>query len=137
MSRKFIDPYNYDRKTEDYIQHSDNTVDKSGFLPLKDELKLIREQSLINYESLKAKRDAYYDNQSKLHQQLQDFENSPDTFEQLSKLRQSDMIDIEQHYKNAYDMYSHLYNTHFGDLDDNTNNTTTEDTASDKTTPAE
>ena len=136
--RNFIDPYNYDRITDDFLQHNDDVVDKSGYLPLKDELKLIREQSLVNYELLKAKRDAYYDSQSKLHTQLQEFENSPEAFEQLSKLRQSDMIDVEKHYKNAYAMYSHLYNSDISDFKEvSESNNLSDKNVNNETTPAE
>ena len=129
--RNFIDPYNYDRITDDFLQHNDDVVDKSGYLPLKDELKLIREQSLVNYELLKAKRDAYYDSQSK-------FTTAFKAYEQLSKLRQSDMIDVEKHYKNAYDMYSHLYNSDISDFKEvSESNNLSDKNVNNETTPAE
>lgn len=133
--RNFIDPYNYNSKNDDFISHSDNLVDVSGFLPLKDELQLIRQQSAVNYEMLKAKRDAYYDAQNKLRSELSEFENNSEVFEQLSKVKNPDIIDLSEHYNNAYNMYSHLYNDNNNIVE--TNNETDEKIAGDKTTPAE
>lgn len=138
MSRKFIDPYNYIKKDETFLNHNDNLVDISGFLPLRDELQLIRQQSAVNYELLKAKRDAYYDTQNSLRQELSDFEGSPEAFEQLSKLKSVDMIDLSEHYQNAYDNYSHLYRDNYGlnsEPSEPTDNT--DINIDDKTTPAE
>lgn len=135
--RNFIDPYNYNPKNDNFISHNDNLVDISGFLPLKDELQLIRQQSVVNYEMLKAKRDAYYDAQSQLRSELSEFENNSEVFEQLSKLKNPDIIDLSEHYNNAYNMYSHLYNNNNDNNIVKTNNETDEKIAGDKTTPAE
>lgn len=137
--RKFIDPYSYDKKDETFLNHKDDLVDISGYLPLRDELKLIREQSIVNYEVLKAKRDAYYDSQNELREELSDFENSPEAFEQLSKLKSADIIDVTEHYNNAYNMYKHLYSNNNDNASD-VDNTLSSDNANidnDKTTPAE
>lgn len=137
--RKFVDPYNYIIKDEKYLNHDDNLVDISGYLPLRDELQLIRQQSSVNYEILKAKRDAYYDSQNELRKELSDFENSPEAFEQLSKLKSADMIDITEHYNNAYNMYKHLYsdNNELSNNDILSDKSDNIDMDSDKTTPAE
>lgn len=134
--RKFIDPYSYNPKNENFISHYDNLVDISGYLPLKDELQLIRQQSAVNYEMLKAKRDAYYDAQNQLRSELSEFENSPEAFEQLSKLKNPDIIDLSEHYNNAYSMYSHLYNNSDNSVSE-ANNETDEKITDVKTTPAE
>lgn len=137
--RKFIDPYSYTIKDETFISHNDTLVDVSGYLPLRDELQLIRQNSAINYEMLKAKRDAYYDTQNELRKELSDFENSSDTFEQLSKLKNPDIIDLSEHYNNSYNMYKHLYDNTESDYSDVSNDTVdkTDNIDSNKTTPAE
>uniref|UniRef100_A0AAU8AU13 Uncharacterized protein n=1 Tax=Dulem virus 204 TaxID=3145681 RepID=A0AAU8AU13_9VIRU len=134
--RKFIDPYNYTKKDETFLNHDDNLVDISGYLPLKDELQLIRQQSVVSYEILKAKRDAYYDTQNSLRRELSDFENNPEVFEQLSKLKNPDIIDLSEHYNNAYNMYKNIYSDN-NISDDNISTDNVENIDSDKTTPAE
>ena len=79
-------------------------TDCSGFLCLRDQIALIKEQSAINNEFRRGQIDKYNEDKIALIEQLSEFEENEFVVSQLQKARTGDLIDKEQIYKNAYNL---------------------------------
>lgn len=79
-------------------------TDCSGFLCLRDQIALIKEQSAINNEFRRGQIDKFNEDKKALIEQLSEFEENEFVVSQLQKARTGDLIDKEQIYKNAYNL---------------------------------
>lgn len=112
MSSKqlFKNPYLF--KKEDFEKKESNSIydnvvtltDCSGYLCLRDQINIIKEQSSINNEFRRGQIDKYNEDKKALIQQLSDFEENDFVINQLQKAKSGDLIDKTDIYKNAYDL---------------------------------
>ena len=106
----FKNPYFFTK--EDFEKKENNNTyddvvtltDCSGYLCLRDQIAVIKEQSAINNEFRRGQVDKFNYDKKALIQQLSEFEENDFVINQLHKAKSGDLIDKEQIYKNAYDL---------------------------------
>ena len=106
----FKNPYLFTK--EDFEKKESNSIydnvvtltDCSGYLCLRDQIAIIKEQSAISNEFRRGQIDKYNYDKKALILQLSEFEENDFVINQLHKAKSGDLIDKTDIYKNAYDL---------------------------------